>query len=668
MAQLEPGVSGGRPLLEQLQASPSLLWLGPHLGLELDRQQTMELLCLLGALLALAAALLEPLRDSLVFLLLWALYLSLYQVGQAFLRFAWDGLLLEAGFLTVLIAPLNLLRWRSSFRHHDAVTFWLARWLLFRLTFGSGVAKLASHCPSWWGLTALSHLFETQGSPTPLAWFAHQLPDWLLRLGTVGVLVLEVAIPVLFFAPMGCLRLGAFYLQVAYQATCMLTGNLSLLTLLPLALSLSLLDDHQVATWLGHAKKRRARTWGQSLQRGLAFVTELGVWVLILYCTKVLFQLELNWEAKTVSSKTAFSQHQFDELLKLVAIPSVWMGVLSLTWELVAAMLGCLSVRGCLWKLWGLLQWALFGSAAVAMFALSVVPYTAVEPVSSRKLLPELRRAYGLVERYRLVGSYALGSSVPGLEGRPEVVLEGSMDRDTWTEIEFMYKPGNVSEAPPVTGPYQARLDWQLWQAAQGPHHHSPWFTGLVHRLLQGSKDVVRLVQADEAQYPFSRAPPSYIRASLYKYWWTQTAEDGSRPQQWWRRQYVEEFYPMVQLGDQTLEAMLSQYGLKEKVPVQPGPDSALAQALRQVRGHVDTLPGPLVLWSLSATVAVICLLKTFLGARKAKALPAEPKAKRPKDQSAPPGKHTPAASLKAPREDSTERRQDSDRSPRKRK
>ena len=64
-----------------------------------------------------------------------------------------DSLLLEAGFLTVLVAPLNLLRWRSAFRQHDAVTFWLVRWLLFRLTFGSGVAKLASHCPSWWGLT-----------------------------------------------------------------------------------------------------------------------------------------------------------------------------------------------------------------------------------------------------------------------------------------------------------------------------------------------------------------------------------------------------------------------------------------------------------------------------------------------------------------------------------
>jgi len=40
----------------------------------------VELLCLLGAALSLAATLLEPLRDGLVFFCLWLLYLSLYQV------------------------------------------------------------------------------------------------------------------------------------------------------------------------------------------------------------------------------------------------------------------------------------------------------------------------------------------------------------------------------------------------------------------------------------------------------------------------------------------------------------------------------------------------------------------------------------------------------------
>uniref|UniRef100_A0A673X4W0 Lipase maturation factor n=1 Tax=Salmo trutta TaxID=8032 RepID=A0A673X4W0_SALTR len=612
---VEPRVDGSRPVLEQIHAHPSLLWLGPRLGLDLDAQQAMELLCLAGALLALGAALLEPLRDSLVFFCLWALYLSLCQVGQDFLRFQWDSLLLEAGFLTVLVAPLNLLRWRSAFRQHDAVTFWLVRWLLFRLTFGSGVAKLASHCPSWWGLTAVNHMFEAQGIPLPWSWFIQQLPDWYLKLGTVGLLVTEIAVPPLYFAPIRSLRLAAFYIQVC--------------------------------VWLH--QQLLNMTWPQTIMS----LVLLAVFAVIIYGTKVLFTLEIDWEAKTITYKTAFTQQQFGNWLKLVTGPTIWVGVLSLTWEVVAAMLGCVCVRGCLWKLWGLVQWAVIASAAVAVFAIS--------QVYSSKILPEVRQAYSLVERYRLVSAYSLDSRMTGVDGRSEVVLEGSMDKNTWTEIEFMYKPGNVGMAPPVVAPHQPRLDWQMSQAAQGLAEQSPWFTSLVHCLLQGNKDVVRLIQTDSAQYPFSQAPPVYLRASLYKYWFTQT---------WWRRGYSEEFYPAVQLGGLTLEGMLSQHGLKEKFPIQPSPDSPLAQALRQVRDHVQTLPGHLVLWSLLATVATIWLLKTLLsgvlGGRKAKPTPAEPKAKKAKDQ--PAAKNASASSLKAERENSEESRRDADKSPKKRK
>lgn len=36
---------------------------------------------------------------------------------------------------------------------HEDLPFWLVRWLLFRLMFASGVVKLTSRCPAWWGLT-----------------------------------------------------------------------------------------------------------------------------------------------------------------------------------------------------------------------------------------------------------------------------------------------------------------------------------------------------------------------------------------------------------------------------------------------------------------------------------------------------------------------------------
>ena len=45
---------------------------------------------------------------ALMLLIAWALYLSLYHVGQSFLSFQWDILLLETGFLGIFYAPWHL--------------------------------------------------------------------------------------------------------------------------------------------------------------------------------------------------------------------------------------------------------------------------------------------------------------------------------------------------------------------------------------------------------------------------------------------------------------------------------------------------------------------------------------------------------------------------------
>jgi len=63
------------------------------------------------------------------------------------------------------------------------------------------------------------------------------------------------------------------------------------------------------------------------------------------------------------------------------------------------------------------------------------VPYTSMEPWSSSKVIPEVKRAHDLVKPYRLFSSYALDRRLDPAGGRPELVLEGSMDRDTWTVI-----------------------------------------------------------------------------------------------------------------------------------------------------------------------------------------------------------------------------------------
>src|SRR6188508_3425408 len=70
---------------------------------------------------------------------LWALYLSLTIAGEEFLRFQWDGLLLETGLLAVLYAPFA---WRSRLSadlEPPAAVRWVLWFLVFKLTFLSGV-------------------------------------------------------------------------------------------------------------------------------------------------------------------------------------------------------------------------------------------------------------------------------------------------------------------------------------------------------------------------------------------------------------------------------------------------------------------------------------------------------------------------------------------------
>uniref|UniRef100_A0A493SW29 Lipase maturation factor n=1 Tax=Anas platyrhynchos platyrhynchos TaxID=8840 RepID=A0A493SW29_ANAPP len=602
---------GGRGLRELLGAEPTLLWLSPRAGLAAERGA--ELLCLLGAAAAIGALLSAALRGCLLLAAMHLAYLSLYQVGQVFLYFQWDSLLLEAGFLGVLVAPLRLFRWRSAaWRPHDGVTFWLVRWLLFRLMFASGVVKLTSRCPTWWGLTALTYHYETQCIPTPAAWFAHQLPVWFQKLSVVATYVIEIAVPPLFFAPIRRLRLFAFYCQVLLQVLIILTGNYNFFNALTIVLAFSLLDEEHVASWLGRSKKKHPSSWPPSLLAFLSTLLELAAYALLLYWSVQHFGLEIDWEKKVLESKVAFTYHEFTQWLRTVTLPLVGVGFLSLSWEILCALYRCISVRGCFWKLWALLQWGVFATAAVGVFAVSLVPFTYIDYESNGKLWPGIHHMFNAVERFQVVNSYGLFRRMTGVGGRPEVVLEGSYDKQTWTEIEFMYKPGNVSTAPPLVAPHQPRLDWQMWFAALGHHSSSPWFASFVYRLLQGKKDVIRLVQLDEAKYPFSAQPPTYIRAQLYKYWFTGSAETGEGATRWWRRQHVQEFFPTVSLGDPTLESLLAQHGLKDKAPPKRPATTFLPWLLESIRRLSLPLSGPVVLWSLYLGAASAALLRAL--------------------------------------------------------
>jgi hypothetical protein len=144
---------------------------------------------------------------------------------------------------------------------------------------------------------------------------------------------------------------------------------------------------------------------------------------------------------------------------------------------------------------------------------------------------------YGLVNNY---GLFAVMTTT-----RPEIIVEGSNDGVSWRPYEFRYKPGDPIRRPQLVAPYQPRLDWQMWFAALSRAQDNPWFINFCVRLLQGSPDVLRLLKGN----PFPASPPRYIRASLYRYHfsnWPTLRQTGA----WWVRERKELYMPPISLRD----------------------------------------------------------------------------------------------------------------------
>ncbi|TMG82138.1 MAG: lipase maturation factor family protein [Betaproteobacteria bacterium] len=181
-----------------------------------------------GVLLGLLVILDRWTRPALI--ALFALYLSYVYAGQDFMRFQWDLLLLETGFLAIFLAS------------GSRIAVWLYRWLVFRYFLLAGAVKLLSGDPTWHNLTALEYHFWTQPLPTPLAWYAAQLPPWFLVAGTAATLGVELGSVVLIFLPRRP-RAAAAWCLLVFQALILFTGNYNFFNLLSMAVCILLFDD-----------------------------------------------------------------------------------------------------------------------------------------------------------------------------------------------------------------------------------------------------------------------------------------------------------------------------------------------------------------------------------------------------------------------------------------
>ncbi len=231
--------------------APTLLWFstGPHM---------LSAVCWVGMVASL-----------LVFFNIWpratlfvcfVCFLSFVSPAQDFSGYQSDGMLLEAGFISLFFAPSGFLPGLGRGHPPPRASLFLLQWEWFRIYFESGMVKLASGDPEWRNFTAMDEYYQNGPLPTWIGWYVQHLPHWFHAFATGATLVLELGLVFMLFLPRRW-RILCFFIVTAWQIPVILTANYTFLNYLVLLLGFLLLDDRFLLRimperWRGYTSAR----------------------------------------------------------------------------------------------------------------------------------------------------------------------------------------------------------------------------------------------------------------------------------------------------------------------------------------------------------------------------------------------------------------------------
>ncbi len=423
-------------------------------------------------------------------------FLSFIGASSVFSSYQSDGMLLEAGFISLFFAPRGLLPgWGASDPPSRASQF-LLQWEWFRIYFESGMVKLLSGDTEWRNFTAMDDYYQNGPLPTWVGWYVQHLPHWFHAATVAGTLALELGLVFMLFFPRR-VRLICFCIVTPWELGVIFTANYTFLNYLVLSLGLLLLDDKFL---LRFAPKRFAPSEPERLADAEA-EEEPSLSILAVREASDATEAEAGLTAsphRTWSDR--ITQHWSALRLAVAAVMLSW-----IAYDTTAEMMGLP-----------------FGH-----IPLPVAPITALEP-------------------FRIANQYGLFAVMT--RGRYEIEFQGSNDGNNWIAYPFRNKPQALNEPPGIYAPYQPRFDWNLWFASLGDWQQNEIVPLTEERLLVSSPAVLSLFRND----PFKEMPPRYVRAVLWQYWFT-SAEEKRRTGNWWRREFLGLYAPemtMTQNGD----------------------------------------------------------------------------------------------------------------------
>jgi hypothetical protein len=217
--------------------APTLLWIASG-----DRALTLVVAAGMGCSVLLVLNIWPRLSVALC----TVFFLSCIAALQDFSSYQSDGMLLEAGFLSVFFAPGGVRPALGTSAPPSPFSLFMLRWEWFRIYFESGVVKLLSGDPHWRNFTAMDEYYQNGPLPAWPGWYVQHLPHWY-HAGTVIVtLVVELVVVWAMFLPRR-FRLACFAIVTALQIGIISTANYAFLNYLVLVLGFLLLDDRALS-------------------------------------------------------------------------------------------------------------------------------------------------------------------------------------------------------------------------------------------------------------------------------------------------------------------------------------------------------------------------------------------------------------------------------------
>jgi len=473
--------------------APTLLWIrsGDH---------TLTALCWVGMIAALLLVLNVWPRAML--LVCFVCFLSFVAAAEDFSGYQSDGMLLEAGFISLFFAPAGFWPGLGRARPPSRASLFLLQWEWFRIYFESGVVKLRSGDPEWRHFTAMDEYYQNGPLPTWIGWYVQHLPHWFHAFATGATLALELGLVFLFFLPRR-FRIACFFIVTAWQIPVILTANYTFLNYLVLVLGFLLLDDRFCLAVTPQRWRERLLAKTQAEQ-----------------ATREIARSDIEQPARETSApldESAASKISAATASEPEAPPYRIRERPPRPHPIQAFKLSLATVA---------LLWIFYSTTAQLLWLLFPHLPLPVSPVAA-------------LEPFRIANRYGLFAVMT--RGRYEIEFQGSDDGQNWKTYPFQYKPQDLAQKPRIYAPYQPRFDWNLWFASLGSWRENLFVVSTEERLLNGSRDVLALFAGD----PFPNAPPKLVRSIIWQYWFTSLAEKRATGM-WWRRELIGLYGPVL--------------------------------------------------------------------------------------------------------------------------